>query len=342
MRYGRRRLFKRRFRARKRRFRGRRRMLRSRNRKLSLYNRYPQIRRRGSILQLKWADKQVFSKVAAAGVLLPLKFYDLPNVTNQIENLATADPKDVTFLTPPLYCRDEVYAAILRYRYWRIKSVKIFIKNLQLTSDIAAQAATQNHGGMQVGLLWHYHDAPTPDPIIDDIYIKWRRYPLKRPLKYSWYPRMAGWFDQKCPTMTNTVATTPNVKMVSKDQSYQQIKAYKLDDFQQTYDSTGLNSVLAQLNAPLVVKQLDATNLGITMSNLPYIRNTRIPGVKLIIKPDFKMAEDKGFDVLLKMYQYVTIEFKENTEVWNAVPSTFDKVIKLEQEVAQLSNLITH
>jgi len=322
-RYNKRRLFKRKFKTFKRRsFKPR----VPRPVKLPFFSRFPVLRRTGTILTLKWADRRVLQKVD--NELLTGNMYKLVNMFSNLANIE--DPvgtNALSFLVPPTYCLQETAGIIDRYRYWRIKSVKLYLTNFTITTTQYAQASSDTFNKTKIGILYHYGNAPSPTWGTDNPYIRWHTLPLKKPIKCRYNAHQKGWFDSLIRnSSTNTVVggvTTKSYGQLYGDVSIDwKARSWELAGGFDATDPTKQNfSAVAALDASRIAFDSNTIYLPTTVNN-PDIKNFKMPQMYWAIMPDFKVDPAARYNFQFTYYQYVTIQFKENTELWTASSNT--------------------
>lgn len=310
---------KRSFRTRRRfpRFKRRTRKIRQKSR-FNIFQKYPLLSRKGNRLNYVWADKRMFTDPDEQ--IQPGTFYKKFNIFNSLYNIENA-AEGLSFLNPPGYCSDEVSATINRYRYWRIKSLKVYITNIVITSDLAAQAVTGTNGRTKIGIVYHYDDATLPTLSNDNPYIKWHYLPLKKPIKIQWRANMKGWFDQLSYSDQETIGT--GLQTIVQGHSYNGLKtvsglSWELSNQQTPGKAVFLEGIIPKINslhAPAYVPQTGNVNF-VSSTYCPNITNSRMPKLYFCFLPDFKPADTTKFTLEYQMFQYVSLQFKENTEVW--------------------------
>lgn len=258
-------------------------------------------------MYLTWGD---VSNAAKTQSITPNSVFNLPNIYYQLQEWGKPSPTNVSFLVPPDYCKAEVDAICGRYRFWRIKSLRIYIKRIQITSETAAQAATQVMDKSRFGIIYHYEPAPFPSSVTEDCYFRWKNLPLKKAVKIYWNPRQIGWFDQ---LVTGGSITTP-FKMTQSGQRYVDLQAYTPAEWQQTH-VTSTNELIGALgNFPLAYRNKNDGYEPIYGG--PMFKNPKAVACYAMIQPNWVMTGTET--IQFKIYQYVTLEFKENTEEWKA------------------------
>lgn len=268
--------------------------------------------RRGRLLTLRWADKHTFEKTLNTA---PDKFFTIGNIFQQLQDATFTTPSKFSFLIPPDYCKDEVNAVIDRYRMWRIKSVKLYLRQFMITSTIAAQATAGSNGKTKLGVLYHYNPATEPSNNIDDVYIYWHSLPLRKGIKFQWQARMKGWFDQKLDKQEVVIhgGVTTEVRGYTRDliQAYTSENWQASGDLQDDIESRGC---IAKINGMRFADTL-STYLPTNVYN-PMITNFKMVVPYLVIQPDFAFTATDNLKIQYKIYQYVTLEFLDNTEIW--------------------------
>jgi len=304
--------------------------------KLPFQSKYPQLRRNGTVLTLKWGDRRVLQKVD--NELLAGNMYKLVNMFSALSYIE--DPVGETapcFLLPPEFCSNEVGGIIDRYRYWRIKSVKLYLTNFTITTTQYAQASSDTFNKTKIGILYHYGNAPAPTWGQDNPYIRWHTLPLKKPIKCRYNAHQKGWFDS---LIRNGAATTVAGGVTTR--SYSQLAAdvavawrarsWELAGGFDATDPTKQNfSAIAALDASRIAFENNTIYLPTTINN-PDIKNFKMPQMYWAIMPDFKVDPAQKYNYQFTWYQYVTLQFKDNTELWSTKANTATLFSQLRQE----------
>jgi len=292
---------------------------RRRQSKVPIINKYPVLRNiKNKKLVLKWADRRVLQKIDNS--LLAGNMYKGPSLFSQLVDIDKPTEQAKSFLNAPVYCLNEVDAIMARYRFWRIKKLQLFITDFQITSFQPAQSTTPSVGPTRIGFVYHYDPAVVPTWGVDNPYIKWRTLPLKKPIKITWHPSMKGWFDQKIDDVA--VHEAGNVQTGWPGQTYSKLKTHVASEWEKSaqIETTGPRTgeslgVVSYLNT--FHTSSSGNSYHPNAVHCPSISNHFMPQLYWCIMPDFKVDPAQKYNYQLKFFQYVTLEMKQNTEMWN-------------------------
>lgn len=291
----------------------RKRKLRRRFKRNPIFNKYPLLSKFGRTLTYTWADKRTYD--SSVSNFAPDTFTKPFNIFNKLTNIEATTGN--SFLMAPDYCVDEVNATVNRYKLWRIKSVKFYITEIMITDTQAAQAPSAANGKSKVGVIYHYDDAISPPNFsVDNPYIKFYSLPLRKPIKVNWYARQKGWFDNRISGDSGTVG---NVKFEYISEKFDSVKLASSDAWEDSgkpvvTDNGKISGIIPHLNG-LRLASMAGDNYVPTNNFSPQIMNNRMPKLYLAYCPDWK-PDNTAVTFSYKLFQYVTLQFRENTEIW--------------------------